>query len=365
VPAFCFEEGYIRPGFITLEEGGNNDMSPLRTNSEFLSTPADTTDLPRPATGRAFSPMCWHGMVYFTLLSLGRPFFGANRHHRHRALLPEAFLWTRNALRKQLHRSKNFATIESMLEHEDGRYFLVALQVHDDLQLSCSGRGWTNERLITESIASFARSAEPNTTLVFKVHPLSRGHTSYRAFVRRQAELFGCSDRVRVIDDGSVGLLTRHARGVITVNSTSGLSALFHKKPLLVLGDALFRHPDLATCAESVEDIDRFWRSPQAPDPEKARNLLDHIRRQALVPGSFYLPRLWKLTCEGVIARLEVSGVRARARRRALKVVEPKPVGIFSLPEPGGNVVMLPLPAVTMTASIPAPVMPAVQSRTA
>src|SRR5918994_580511 len=26
VPAFCFEEGYIRPGFITLEEGGNNDM---------------------------------------------------------------------------------------------------------------------------------------------------------------------------------------------------------------------------------------------------------------------------------------------------------------------------------------------------
>lgn len=36
--------------------------------------------------------------------------------------------------------------------------------------------------------------------------------------------------------------MLKHAKSVITINSTAGLSALHHAKPLKVLGDALYRY---------------------------------------------------------------------------------------------------------------------------
>src|SRR3546814_3668112 len=69
----------------------------------------------------------------------------------------------------------------------------------------------------------------------------------------------GIADRVDVIDIGSLGLLTRHSAGMITINSTSGLSAIFHGVPLLVIGDALYANDKLAVCGNGQPNFDAFW----------------------------------------------------------------------------------------------------------
>lgn len=321
IPAFSFEEGYVRPGFITMERNGNNAASPLAGRDSALLTPVDPADLPKPSPVSGFSAMCAYAAAYYILRSIGLPFYGATTFHRDRPLFQEAVRWARNFLRKLRHRSRNRAAVERLLTEQRGRYFLVALQVHDDLQIRRHGRGWTNERLILAALASFERCAPAEARLVFKVHPLDRGHFPYRRFIRHQAQVFGCENRIAILDDGPMGQLIQHARGLLTINSTSGISALFHGTPLLILGDALFRHADLASCGDGVDDIDRFWTDAAAGDADKVRNFLDHVRAEALIPGCYY-SRTWSQDMlAAIVRRMEQAGLAARIRRRQLAVI--------------------------------------------
>jgi capsular polysaccharide export protein len=257
----------------------------------------------RPVKGDLFSAMGANAIAYFTAKTLGTPFFFGNVHHRNRSLLSEGFLWGRGFWRKIAFYHSNYSFLQHLIEYMEGRYFVVALQVHDDQQLLRHGRGWTMERLITETIQSFAAHADPDRHLVFKVHPMDRGHRSYRPFAARIATVCRCPDRVHVIDDGSIGLMIRHSLGVITVNSTSGLLALNHGKPLLVLGDALYGSPRLATMART-EEMDRFWRTPTPPDGRLVAFFTKRMHRESQVNGSFYLHDWLLPTSERVFRRI-------------------------------------------------------------
>src|SRR3546814_3912390 len=57
------------------------------------------------------------------------------------------------------------------------RYFLIPLQVAGDSQMGEPARGWNSARLIAETLSSFAKSARADYRLVFKIHPMERGHS--------------------------------------------------------------------------------------------------------------------------------------------------------------------------------------------
>lgn len=308
IPVLCFEEGYARPHFISCEWGGNNARSPLRAE---IPTDADM-DMPlEPAEmvrGNLFRSMAIDGVVYYVAKALGAPFFFGNEHHRNRAITSEAILWARNFYRKLRYYPRNNNLTVDLIENLEGRYFVVALQVHDDQQLLSNGRGWTMERLIAETIRSFARGADAKHHLVFKIHPMDRGHKSYRPFVKQLALISKCEERVHVLDDGSIGLLIRHSLGLVTVNSTSGLLALNHGKPLLALGDTFYGADGLATLpktdALSASAIDDFWQNPVAPQKERVLQFVRHMYRQSLINGSFYLRNYVEGTAERVVERI-------------------------------------------------------------
>src|SRR3546814_14232724 len=109
-------------------------------------------------------------------------------------------------------------------------------------------RGWNSARLIAETLSSFAKSARADYRLVFKIHPMERGHSTDRKFIMQTACALGIADRVDVIDIGSLGLLTRHSAGMITINSTSGLSAIFHGVPLLRSDERRVGKECVSTC---------------------------------------------------------------------------------------------------------------------
>ena len=237
-----------------------------------------------------------------TVLTIGKQ---RQLFHRDFAPAKEVGCWIRNGYRRLVGRTRNFARIEKLLEHHDGKYFLVPLQVAADSQMKQAARGWSSTRLISAALKSFARAAPEGTRLVFKIHPLDRGHSSHGKLIEDTARAFGIDDRVDVIDIGSIGLLTRHAAGMITINSTSGLSAIFHGTPLLVIGEALYAHPTLATCANGQPDFDAFWTDGRAADATLRKSYIEWIRQSALKPGDFYAAAGIETACEGVLAKLQ------------------------------------------------------------
>lgn len=339
VPILCFEEGYARPHFISCEWGGNNALSPLRSGGPSSSAPDEPIEPMELVKGNLFRSMAFDAVAYYLSKALGAPFFFGNEHHRDRGILSETVLWARNLCRKLRHYPENNSLAIDLIENLESRYFVVALQVHDDLQLLWHGRGWTMERLITETIRSFARCAEPTHHLVFKIHPMDRGHKSYRPFVRQLALLSTCEDRVHVLDDGSIGLMIRHSLGLITVNSTSGLLALNHGKPLLALGDALYGAEGLAIPPESdalsATAIDRFWQSPAAPQREQVQQFVERMYRQSLINGSFYLRAYLEGTAERVAQRIRSQ--RPSVASQTVPFTRPNNKAVLELADFGGR----------------------------
>ena len=303
VNVISLEEGYIRPGFVTVERSANNAASPIAG----LIPPAnfDLPALERQRTDfRGFGPMCGHGALYYTIRTLFSGWAQRELFHRRFNLVQEVFAWARNYWRRTAHLRRNFAAIEKLLEHHHAQYFLVPLQVATDSQMSLAARGWNSARLIGSVLTSFALHAPASHRLVFKIHPMERGHSTDERRIRSMAERFGLADRVDVIDTGSLGLLTRHSAGMITINSTSGLSAIAHGVPLLVVGDALYANEQLAVCASGEPDFDSFWQGAPVADAVLRRRYLAWIRAICLKRGDFYSRRGMGPACQGVLEAL-------------------------------------------------------------
>lgn len=305
IPVWSFEEGYLRPHFITMERDGNNAFSPIAASPDMTETEPPEFGPYRPFGASTFFLTARIAFYYFWAETLGRPFYPGYRHHRRFGLAAECVLWWRNGIRKTLRGSRDVRRLTQIIEHDDRNYFVVALQVVGDLQLTVHGAGWTMQRLISAAIAAFARSAGPRERLVFKGHPLDRGHSSHREFIAEMARLAKVAERVDFIDDGSLALLIRHARGAVMVNSTSGYSALYHGTPLIALGNAPYKRAGLTAPASEPTDLDRFFAEPIPPDAEQARKFLGNMRWRALVNGSYYLPEAEATTFANIIAKFE------------------------------------------------------------
>lgn len=309
VPVSCFEEGYVRPNFITCEWDGNNALSPLRRPKPVHHGYSAAGPV-EPVKGNLFRAMTFFAIRYYLAKMTGAVFFRGNLHHRSRGIFSESILWTRNFCRKIRHYPANNELMLNLIENLENQYFVVALQVHDDQQLLRHGRGWTMEKLITESIRSFKRFAAPSHHLVIKVHPMDRGHKSYRPFAMELARIAGCADRVHIVDDGSIGLLIRHSLGLVTVNSTSGLLALNHGKPVLALGEAIYNKRDLvwglgSRNQDDAYGMDGFWCSPTAPRRDAVKAFNTRMHDESLINGSFYLRSLLETTCKRVVQKLQ------------------------------------------------------------
>lgn len=304
IPVLCLEEGYIRPGYVTAEKGGNNAHSPLATEplETFLTEPPQA--LKRRAPQRAFGQLVWFGFCYYVARWAGYLAFRHVQHHKRRFGVLEFGLWARNVYRKIAHGPRNRRRIAELAAQHRNAFFLIPLQVHDDMQLRRYGRGWTNEKLVDATIRSFALHAPCDHRLVIKVHPMDRGHHSIEDYVAKAALQHACADRVVFLDDGVMGQLTRICAGMVTINSTSALSALLHNVPVGVFGDAIFRRPGLVNCLDGPKDLDDFWCAGRAAEEDLAKGFRRHLIAQAQVPGDFYHRTGSRIAVDNIVERL-------------------------------------------------------------
>lgn len=274
IDVFVFEEGYVRPYYITLEKYGVNGHSQLSRDRAFYDA-LDLDSLPKPAPENTHFSMpskFVSATLYYACSNLLHFMYPHYKHHRDFLAVTEAYFGIRNFAclwrNKWRERGMN-ARLSGPLSK---RYYFVPLQTYNDFQIQAHSTYDSVEVFIDEVLHAFAAGAPVSTFLVFKHHPVDRGRKNYRRFIMQRAEALGIVSRMVVVHDVHLPTALKHALGTVTINSTVGLSSLHHGIPTITLGDAIYDIEGL-TCKGMT--LERFWT--EGTPPEKV--LLEKYRR--------------------------------------------------------------------------------------
>lgn len=296
------EEGYLRPNWLTVERAGPGGESLLPRDPDWYRRAAGwLPDHPVRPPDQAPMPSSdlkaralW-GAAY-QLARLADPLrFPHYRSHRCDPLLAEVRGWLRRFSCLPLQRAADSAQIDALLE-SDAPLFLLPLQLHGDAQVVCHSGFASMQELIDRVVGSFARHAPAQARLLIKNHPLDSGLRDLAGQVRRAAEAAQVKPRVHYLETGDLSRLFDAAAGLVTINSTSGLSALLRQCPTIVLGQAIYDLPGLTFQG----GLDHFWQEPRPPDPGLAAAFRRVLIHSSQVPGNLYTAQGIRTALRGI-----------------------------------------------------------------
>ena len=310
------EEGYLRPDWITFEEGGVNGNSSLPRDPGWYRERA--RGLPEwqgpPLVPGSFRRRAVEDVLYNLSSMAGMWRFPHYATHRPYHQLIEYAGWLRRlAIMKRCERR----AVEAIESLSGDPIFFFPLQLDCDYQMRVHSPFRAMHPAIEHVLTSFARHAPPSARLVVKLHPLDSGIVDWAGMVGHTAAEQLVAERVTVIDGGQVAKVLARSRAVITVNSTVGGEALASGLPVIALGKAVYDMPGLTFQG----DLDHFWNEATPPDAE----LFDAFRRvlaaRCLIPGSFFNEAGLTVAVEAAIDRLEAAYARP-ARGPAAERIE-------------------------------------------
>lgn len=285
VRAYVFEEGYIRPDWVTMELGGVNGYSSLPSDPQWYRDAAVHLP-PLPEHKRvhsSFRRRAWEGVLYNVADIFTRWHYPGWTTHRPWHPLVEGVGWARKLNNRQ-QRQQQAAKLIKRLVTSDTDYFLFPLQLDSDAQIRLHSPFAGVADALKLVIDSFAAHAPPGIRLVVKEHPLDNGVRNWELETIDLAERAGIADRVDYLAWGDIEVVSDRARGMVTINSTSGTLGLAKQLPVVVLGKAIYDIPDL-TCQDG---IDRFWTNPVPPDLATFEAFKRVLVDMCLIPGGFF-----------------------------------------------------------------------------
>jgi len=282
---FVFEEGYLRPNWITFEPWGVNGHSsvssdPAHYTEQSVQGLEEVKEI-EPIDNRYF----YRAMVaitYYVVTLLGMFSFWHYQHHR-KIAVSEAYRWIRSGVRKLWYSWRQRHILPKLLAQHDKHFYLFPLQVHNDSQLWFHA-GNPMASYIDQVIASFAAHAPADTVLVIKHHPMDRAYRDYSSLIRVLSQGLGVSDRVLYVHDLHLPTLLDHARAVVAVNSTVGLTAVFRGLPVKTLGRAIYDMPGLT----NQLSLDQFWQTQQPVDLALAKRFKLKLMHTCQLRGCVY-----------------------------------------------------------------------------
>ncbi len=282
-----FEEGYVRPDYITFERFGVNGFSLLPRNREFY----DTLELEESIisdvkhVGNTFWYAAWYATLYYFFSVLLNPLFRHYKHHRP-LNLGEGRYWIKAVWRKWYYKYHERGINDLLVTQNKKNYFLAPLQISTDAQIHEHSDFSSINAFIEKVISSFSAYAPDQTLLVIKHHPLDRGYHDYSKIIYNIADKYNISDRVKYIHDQHLPTLLEHARGVVLINSTVGLSAIHHGSSLKTCGSAIYDIAGL-TFQGSLED---FWHNADTftVDRDLYNRFKGYVINNKQINGNFY-----------------------------------------------------------------------------
>lgn len=274
IKPWIFELGYLRPDFLTIYDA---NKGPLPHTDETVA------DLPSERFSSSFLRNAAQDVSYhLTNSALSWMRYPHYRPHALDGPVREYSGWIRKGILKSKRRIAAKSALSRIGKH-CGPIFLVPLQLDTDFQLRLRGTGQSQDKDLAAIMASFRDHAPDNALLVVKEHPLDNSLRQWKKISERLASANNISQRHVFLDGGSVETIFERCAGVVTINSTVGLSALIATIPVHVLGQAIYDQPGLTHSG----CLDDFWKNGLPPDVHLVDRFRRNLRAYSHVPGSF------------------------------------------------------------------------------
>ena len=298
------EEGYLRPNFLTIEEGGVNGFSTLPKDPRWYSQVGPnlpelpeiekTVNIANPIAVLALHEIGYHlpgllNFIFFPYYKTHRPFISP----------VELFGWARRLSIMPWYKKRDATKLKQLIDSGQ-KYFMLPLQLGSDSQIKTHSPFKSVTEVIQTTLKSFAMHAPNDSLIIIKNHPLDTGFANFKKIIKKYETQLGLKDRTLYIESGHLPSLLDHCEGCVVVNSTVGTSALIHNCRTLTLSNPVYNIAGLtATCS-----LDEFWSDNAKPD----RKLLNYFRRVVIhttqINGGFYSKKGIEVGINSSIERL-------------------------------------------------------------
>jgi capsular polysaccharide export protein len=285
-----FEEGYMRPYWVTYERGGTNGNSRLMEMSiEQMQKALEKSDMEAPLPPGHWGDMRQHvfyGALYHWFVMFRNGDYRNFRPHRDLPVTKEFKLYLKRLLLMPWQAiERHLATLRIRLGGFP--YHLALLQLEHDSSFQMHSPFDTMSDFLELVIEGFAKGAPRHHHLVVKAHPLEDGRVPVRREIKRLAKAHGVSDRVHFVRGGKLAQLLNDARTAVTVNSTAGQQVLWRGIPLKVFGSAVYAKPEFV----SDQPLSEFFNSAARPDNRAYKDFRRYLLETSQLPGGFYSAR--------------------------------------------------------------------------
>lgn len=285
-----FEEGYIRPYWVTYERDGSNGNSTLMSLTiEDMRKALEGTDhdsIDPPARWGDMRQHIFYGALYHWFVMFRNSAFRNYRGHRELPVAREFLLYFKRLIMMPMHwMSRTWHTHRILSAGHP--YHIALMQLEHDTSFQVHSPYSTMPEFVAEVIEGFAKGAPKHHHLVFKAHPLENDRRNLRHEIRRLAGEFGVSSRVHFVRGGKLQKLLLNARTAVTVNSTAGQQVLSLGLPIRVMGHAVYDKSEFV----SSQPLDQFFDQPTLPDTRAYRDYRQFLLETSQIAGGFYSQR--------------------------------------------------------------------------
>ncbi|WP_406644836.1 capsular biosynthesis protein [Aliisedimentitalea scapharcae] len=282
-----FEEGYMRPYWVTYERDGSNGNSRLMGMSvDEMRTALELSDMEAPMPPSHWGDMRHHvfyGALYHWFVMFRNGDYKNFRPHRALTVTKEFKLYLQRLLLMPAQAiDRRLATWR--IRNGGFPYHLALLQLEHDSSFQMHSPFASMTDFLAEIFEGFANGAPRHHHLVVKAHPLEDGRVPVRSEVKRLARQHGLVGRVHYVRGGKLAALLNEARTAVTVNSTAGQQVLWRGIPLKTFGAAVYSKPEFVS-AQALRD---FFAGANRPDARAYKDYRRYLLETSQVPGGFY-----------------------------------------------------------------------------
>ncbi len=290
ITVHVFEEGYLRPWWVTYERSGSNGNSRLmKLDVAQMQTALAQSEGHAPPPPSHWGDMRQHifygALYHWFVLFLNRR-YQKFRPHRELPVSKEFRLYFKRLSLMPIHRlQRGWATAQ--VRWSGFPYHLVLLQLGHDSSVQYHSDFSCMSEFLELVIAGFAKGAPAHHHLVIKEHPLENHREPLRLRARQLAAQHGITNRIHYVPGGKLARLLDDAKSAVTVNSTAGQQVLWRGIPLRIFGQSVYDKPEFV----SRQSIEAFFAQPDAPGGKAYRAYRQFLLETCQVPGGFYSRR--------------------------------------------------------------------------
>lgn len=183
-------------------------------------------------------------------------------HHPSKKIFSESFKWLILAVKlldpiSIISKKRKIKINLSWAKKNSKKYYLLVLQVPTDYQIKRDSDFTNMYEVIDLALNFFVANSPLDSKLLIKHHPFDRIHNNYSKYIKMKTKEYNVSkDRIKYIFDSHLPTTFKNSLGTITVNSSTGLSAIFHSSPTICLSNkAIYNLPNLTFQG----NLDSFW----------------------------------------------------------------------------------------------------------